>query len=70
MRRADALLIGLLSIAGVAGGVALANTLSGAVLRERSPLLLLVIAAQLVRRSAAPSTEKMIRTPCEGVDLW
>jgi uncharacterized membrane protein YfcA len=35
----------------VAGGVALANILSGAVLRGAFALLLLVIAAQLVRRA-------------------
>jgi uncharacterized membrane protein YfcA len=51
VRRSDALKIGLLSIVGVAGGVALANILSGAVLRGAFALLLLVIAAQLVRRA-------------------
>ena len=53
VRRADALQIGLLSIVGVAGGVALANILSGAVLRTAFALLMLVIAAQLVRRAFA-----------------
>ena len=33
VRRADALTLGMLSLAGAAGGVALANALSGAVLR-------------------------------------
>jgi uncharacterized membrane protein YfcA len=51
VRRSEALQIGLLSIVGVAGGVALANILSGAVLRGAFALLLLVIAAQLVRRA-------------------
>jgi uncharacterized protein len=51
VRRSDALKIGLFSIVGVAGGVALANILSGAVLRGAFALLLLVIAAQLVRRA-------------------
>jgi uncharacterized membrane protein YfcA len=51
VRRADALQIGTFSIVGVAAGVALANVLSGAVLRTAFALLLLLIAAQLVRRT-------------------
>jgi uncharacterized membrane protein YfcA len=51
VRRADALLMGVLSIAGVAGGVALANALSGATLRAAFAVLILLIAAQLVRRA-------------------
>jgi uncharacterized membrane protein YfcA len=51
VRRTDALQMGLLSIVGVAAGVALANILSGAVLRTAFALLMLVIAAQLVRRA-------------------
>jgi uncharacterized protein len=51
VRRSDALLMGVLSIAGVAGGVVLANTLSGAVLRVAFAVLMLLVAAQLVRRS-------------------
>jgi uncharacterized membrane protein YfcA len=51
VRRNDAVLMGVLSIAGVAGGVALANTLSGAVLRTAFAALILLIAAQLVRRT-------------------
>jgi uncharacterized protein len=53
VRRGDALLMGVLSIAGVAGGVALANALSGAVLRTAFAALMLLIAAQLVRRALA-----------------
>lgn len=49
--RADALLLGLLSVAGAAGGVALANALSGEALRDAFAALTLVIAAQLVRRA-------------------
>lgn len=49
--RSDALLMGVLSIAGVAGGVVLANALSGAVLRMAFAALILLIAAQLVRRA-------------------
>jgi uncharacterized membrane protein YfcA len=51
VRRGDALLVGVLSIAGVAGGVALANALSGAALRVAFAALILLIAAQLVRRA-------------------
>lgn len=51
VRRTDALRIGVVSIGGVAGGVALANVLSGAVLRTAFALLMLLIAAQLVRRT-------------------
>jgi uncharacterized protein len=51
VRRHDALLLGLLSIAGAAGGVALANALSAAVLRDAFAALLLVVAAQFVRRA-------------------
>jgi uncharacterized membrane protein YfcA len=51
VRRDDALLIGVLSIAGCAGGVALANALSGATLRIAFAALILLIAAQLTRRA-------------------
>lgn len=51
VRRKDALLMGLLSIAGVAAGVALANALSGSVLRVGFALLMLLVAGQLVRRA-------------------
>jgi uncharacterized membrane protein YfcA len=51
VRRADALLLGLLSLAGAAGGVALANALSGAVLRDGFAALILLVAAQLVRNA-------------------
>jgi uncharacterized membrane protein YfcA len=54
VRRKDALLIGLLSIAGVAAGVALANALSGTVLRIGFALLMVFIAIQLVRDSLSP----------------
>lgn len=49
--RRDALLLGLLSLAGAAAGVALANALSGALLRDAFAALMLVVAAQLVRRA-------------------
>jgi uncharacterized protein len=47
VRRADALTLGLLSIVGAASGVALANVLSGAALRDAFAVLI-VVAAQLV----------------------
>lgn len=49
--RRDALLLGLLSLVGAAAGVALANALSGALLRDAFAALMLVVAAQLVRRA-------------------
>ena len=55
MRRADALTLGVLSLAGAAGGVALANALSGAVLRYAFAALMMVVAAQLVHRALASS---------------
>jgi uncharacterized membrane protein YfcA len=50
VRHADALLLGLLSLAGAGAGVALANALSGAVLRDAFAALMVIVAAQLVRR--------------------
>jgi uncharacterized membrane protein YfcA len=49
VKRLDALLIGLLSLAGAVGGVALANALSGKTLRVAFAILILLVAAQLVR---------------------
>jgi uncharacterized membrane protein YfcA len=51
VRRSDALALGLLSLVGAAGGVALANALSGRVLRDAFAILLLIVAAQFVRRA-------------------
>jgi uncharacterized protein len=51
VRRDDALLLGLLSLAGATAGVVLANALSGAVLRDAFALLMMIVAAQLVRRA-------------------
>ena len=53
VRRADALLLGLLSLAGAVAGVALANALSGALLRDVFAALMVLVAAQLVRRPCA-----------------
>jgi uncharacterized membrane protein YfcA len=49
--RRDALLLGLLSVAGAAAGVALANTLSSTALRDAFAVLMLLVAAQLVHRT-------------------
>jgi hypothetical protein len=51
VRRADALLVGVLSVAGAAAGVALANALSSAVLRYAFAGLMLVVAGHLVHRT-------------------
>lgn len=51
VRRGDALLIGVLSIVGAAGGVVLANALSGTILRGAFAALMLLIAGQLVRKA-------------------
>jgi uncharacterized membrane protein YfcA len=56
VRRADALMLGLLSVAGAGGGVALANALSGSVLRDAFAALMLLVAAQLVRRTLRDRT--------------
>jgi uncharacterized protein len=51
VRRRDALLLGLLSVAGAAGGVVLANALSGEVLRDGFAVMIMIVAAQLARRA-------------------
>lgn len=66
VRRDDALLVGVLSIAGVAGGVALANTLSGAALRTAFAVLILAIAAQLVRKALREETGLATGDPLES----
>jgi uncharacterized membrane protein YfcA len=53
VRRADAVLLGVLSLAGAAAGVALANALSGAALRDSFAALMLLVALQLARRALA-----------------
>jgi uncharacterized membrane protein YfcA len=55
--RGDALRLGLLSLAGAAVGVALANALSGAVLRDAFAALLIVVAGQLAYRTLRPAQE-------------
>lgn len=51
VRSADGLALGLLSVAGAIGGVALANLLSGQVLRLAFALVTLLTAAALARRA-------------------
>jgi uncharacterized membrane protein YfcA len=51
VRRDDALALGLLSVAGAVAGVALANALSGRVLRDAFAALLVLVAFQLVSRT-------------------
>lgn len=53
VRRGDALTLGLLSLVGAGAGVALANALSGALLRDAFAALTVLVAARLVRRSGA-----------------
>lgn len=62
VRQADAVALGLLSLAGTVGGVALANVLTGRVLRDAFAGLLVVIAAQLVRSTLRGES----RTPQRG----
>ena len=58
VRRDDALLLGLLSVAGAAVGVALANAISGRVLRDAFAALMVLVAFQLVHRTLRPATER------------
>jgi len=51
VHRSDALLLGVLSLAGAAAGVALANALSGTALRDAFAALMVIFATQLVRRT-------------------
>lgn len=63
VRRDDALLTGALSLAGAIAGVALANTLSGQALRVAFAILIMVVAAQLVRSTLrGDGEENMERT--------
>jgi uncharacterized protein len=53
VRRRDALLLGVLSLVGAGTGVALANALSGAALRDCFAAFMVLVAAQLARRTLA-----------------
>jgi uncharacterized membrane protein YfcA len=55
--REDAMVLGLLSLAGAAAGVALANQLTGTVLRDAFAALMVIVAAQLIRRALSEPAE-------------
>jgi hypothetical protein len=57
VRRDDAVVTGALSLAGAVAGVALANMLSGQALRVAFAILILVVAAQLVRSTLREDSE-------------
>jgi uncharacterized membrane protein YfcA len=56
LRLGDGVVIGLLSVVGAVGGVALANVVSGRLLRVLFALLMLTAAGQLVRAARRPGT--------------
>lgn len=68
LRVRDAAIMGVLSIAGVIGGVALANALPERVLRIGFALLLLNMARQLVRRGMASRKVRLAQVPPGGAD--
>jgi uncharacterized membrane protein YfcA len=55
VNRSDALLLGVLSVAGAAAGVALANSLSGRFLRDAFAALMVLVAAQLLHKTLRAS---------------
>ena len=57
VRWRDALIVGLASVAGVAGGIALAASLPDDVLRKLFAFLLLVVAGQLAWSARRPAKE-------------
>jgi uncharacterized membrane protein YfcA len=57
LRIGDGLLVGVLSAGGAVGGVALANVLPERTLEVGFAILMLVVAAQLVRRTLNESEE-------------
>jgi uncharacterized protein len=65
VNRRDAVLLGVLSVAGAAAGVALANDISGRVLRDGFACLTLVIAAQLVRNTLRADPAETAGKPVE-----
>lgn len=58
VNRSDALLLGLLSVAGAAAGVALANSLSGRFLRDAFAALMVLVAAQLLHKTLRASEDE------------
>ncbi len=69
VRRADARLLGLLSLAGAAGGVALANALSGALLRDAFAVLMVIVAGQLVHKTLRGESQAPAQPAPSGVDV-
>ena len=70
VRRAGRAVLGLLSLAGAAGGVALANALSGAVLRDAfAALMVLVAAAARAARHGADRDPRPTSPARAGNDL-
>lgn len=64
VQRRDAVTLGMLSLAGAGAGVALANALSGAVLRDAFAGLMVLVAAQLARATGtAPAGRGRGRGP-------
>jgi uncharacterized membrane protein YfcA len=64
VRLRDGLVMGACGLAGVAGGVAIANAVSGRTLELMFAALALLIAAQLVRRALRPADpEPRARAP-------
>lgn len=63
VRGKDAVLLGVVSLGGSAIGVALANALSGQALRIAFAVLMLFIAARLVRRTLHPARRPGAVTP-------
>ena len=60
VRRRDAAWLGGLSVAGAAAGVALANSLSGTVLRDAFAALMVFVAAQMAWRALrAPDASEL-----------
>ena len=68
LRVRDASVMGVLSIAGVLAGVALANALPERVLRIGFALLLLNMARQLVRRGMASRRVRLAQVPPGSAD--
>ncbi len=64
VQRRDAVTLGMLSLAGAGAGVALANALSGALLRDAFAGLMVLVAAQLARATGtAPAARSRGRGP-------
>ncbi len=73
VRRRDGVLLGLFSVAGAAGGVAIANAVSGKALQVGFALFTLLVAVELVRKtlreSGGPAHRDEHACPRPSVDL-